>query len=182
VNEEYERASDDLFIRVLEAHGEHAIATLYRTDKEAYERHNEAGRECFHGPIRLGPADDAEWLDSLLDEVGGCISPESPMANLSLLHHEEEGFWEVDIFPDAIELVGGANDGEVVNPLFSIDLEVLRSAFEKVVDFGWNAFGWHEGDGSFIWLEGLHQGRRVFLRILAEDPRDDAPRAKVSCH
>ncbi len=182
VNEEYDQASDDLFIRELEAHGEHAIATLYRTDKDNYERRNEAGREYFHGPIRLGPADDTEWLDSLLDDVAGCISAESPMANLSLSHREEEGSWEVDIFPDAIELVGGANDGAVVNPLFSIDLETLRSTFEKVVDFGWNAFGWHEGDGPFIWLEGLHQGRTVFLRILAEDPRDDGPRAKVSYH
>jgi hypothetical protein len=179
VNEEYDRATDDLFIRVLEAHGEHAIATLFQTDKEAFDQRDEAGREYFHGRIQLGPTDDAEWLDSILDEVTGCVSAESPMTNLSLLYREEEGFWEVDIFPEAVELVGGPNDGAVLNPLFSLDLEVLRSTFEKVVDFGWNAFGPHEGDGPFIWLEGLHQGRTVFLRILAEDPRDDAPRAKV---
>jgi hypothetical protein len=179
VNDEYERASDELFVQVLEAHGEHAIASLYRTDRETYDRRDEAGREYFHGRIGLGPADDAEWLDSLLDELGACISAESPMEGLSLLHREEEGFWEVDIFPEAIELVGGANDGAVVNPLFSIDLERLRSVFEKVDDFGWNAFGWHDGDGSYIWVEGLHLGRPIFLRVLAEDPRDNAPRAKV---
>jgi hypothetical protein len=179
VSDEYERASDELFVQVLEAHGEHAIASLYRTDSETYDRRNEAGREYFHGRVGLGPADDAEWLDSLLDEVGACISAESPMEGLSLLHRVEEGFWEVDIFPEAIELVGGANDGAVVNPLFSIDLERLRSVFEKVDDFGWNALGWHDGDGSYIWVEGLHLGRPVYLRVLAEDPRDNAPRAKV---
>ena len=131
VSEEYERASNDLFIQVLEANGEHAIATLYRTDKQAYQRREEAGREYFHGPFRWGPADDAEWLDSLLDDLGTCISAESPMAGLSLLHREEDGFWEVDVFPDAIELVGGANDGAVVNPLFSIDLERFRLLFRK---------------------------------------------------
>jgi hypothetical protein len=181
VSEEYKRASDDLFIRVLEAHGEHAMATLFRNDKDAFDRRNEAGREYFHGPFRSGKADAAEWLDSLLDEVAGCICAESPMANLSLLYRKDEGCWEVDIFPEAVELVGGKDDGAVVNPLFSIDLDGFRSLFEQVVDFGWNALGSYDADGPYVWLEGQHQGRTVFLRILAEDPRDDRPGAKLSC-
>jgi hypothetical protein len=179
VSEEYERASEDLFIQVLEAHGEHDMATLYRNDNETYEQRDEAGREYFHGPFR-GVVDDAEWLDLLLDNVGACVSADSPMEGLSLLHREEDGFWEVDIFPDSVELVGGANDGAIVTPLFSINLDELRSVFEMVDDFGWNAFGWHDGDGPFIWVEGLYLGRPIYLRVLAEDPRDDPPRTKVS--
>ncbi len=83
------------------------------------------------------------------------------------------------MFPNSVELVGGAEDGAVVNPLFSIDLDQLRSAFDRVDDFGWNAFGWNDGDGPFIWVEGVHLGRPVFLRVLAEDPGGEEPRAKV---
>ncbi|MGO9462703.1 MAG: hypothetical protein ACLQVF_00870 [Isosphaeraceae bacterium] len=179
VNQEYDRADDDLFTQTLEAHGEHAIATLYRTDKEAYERRNEAGRQYFHGPIRPAIDDDSEWLDFLLDHVGACIRADSPIDSLWLQHREEEGFWEVDIFPTAVELIGGAEDGAVVNPLFSVDLEQLRLTFDRVDDFGWNALGWHDGDGPFVWVEGAHLGRPLYLRVLAEDPRDDEPRAKL---
>jgi len=179
VSQEYDRASDDLFTQTLEAHGEQAIATLFRTDIEAFERRNEAGREYFHGPIRRAPADDAEWLDLLFDDVGACIRADSPMDSLSIEHHEEAGVWEVDIFPTAVELVGGAEDGAVVTPLFSVDLEQLRLAFDHVDDFGWNAFGWHDGDGPFVWVEGAHLGRPLFLRVMAEDPRGEEPPTKL---
>ncbi len=179
VSREYDRASDDLFTQTLETHGEHAIAILFRTDIEAYERRNEAGCEYFHGPIRRAPADDAEWLDMLFDDVGACICADSPIDSLSLHQREEEGFWEVDIFPTAVEVVGGAEDGAVVNPLFSVDLEQLRSAFDHVDDFGWNAFGWPEEDGPFVWIEGAHLGRPLLLRVLAEDPGGGEPPAKL---
>jgi len=179
VSRDYERASDDLFIQTLEAHGEHALAALYRADSDAFERRDEEGRQYFHGSADEGIPDDAEWLDLLLDVVGACINPESPMDSLSLLHREEEGFWEVDVFPTAVEVVGGADDGAVVTPLFSVDLAQLHSAFDHVSDFGWNAFGWHDGDGPFVWIEGVHLERPLLLRVLAQDPGDEESLARI---
>ena len=54
---------------------------------------------------------------------------------------EEEGICEVQVYLPPVELIGGAVDGETVAPGFLLDLEGLRSLFERVDDFSWQAFG-----------------------------------------
>jgi hypothetical protein len=90
-----------------------------------------------------------------------------------MLYRAEDGFWEVDIYPIPVELVGGAADGAVVTPAFSLDLERLRTAFTRIDDFGWSVLGWADGHGPFVWIEGLCQGRGLFLRVLAHAPEGE---------
>ena len=101
------------------------------------------------------------------------------MGPLGFRWRDEEDFWEIDAYPTLVELIGGAADGAVVTPGFSLDLEQLRLAFEQVEDLGWNALGWPDGDGPFIWIEGVYQGHDVFLRVLAEAPEGEEPRVKL---
>jgi hypothetical protein len=167
---QHEQAWDDLFAAQLDEHGEGEIAALFRTDPAEYERRNETGRRYFHGSRLGADSDEDDWLSSLTDVVGGSITPESLMGPLEILYSEEEGFWEVDMYSTPVELVGGPDDGAIVTPGFSVDLEQLRSAFDKIEDLGWNSIGWQDGRGPFVWIEGVYEGRELFLRLLAEPP------------
>ncbi len=74
-----------------------------------------------------------------------------------------------------MELVGGAHDGAVVAPGFSLDLEGLRAAFASVAAFGWNALGLHGAEGPYVFVEGVYGGREVYLQVLAQAPEDEEP-------
>jgi len=101
------------------------------------------------------------------------------MGPLGMRYQEEEGLWEVWIYPTPVELVGGADDGAVVVPGFSLDLEELRSAFDSISAFGWNALGLHWSVGPHIYFEGVYEGHEVYLQILAQAPLDEEPGMKV---
>src|SRR5207302_122175 len=135
-------ALDELYIATLEEHGEHEMARLFRVDQEQFAQHYEAGRQFFHGPESADDNDEEDdWLDELYEAVAACMEADSPMGPVGLRYREEDGFWEVMMYPTPVELLGGAHDGAVVIPGFSLDLERLRSAFDSIHDFGWSALG-----------------------------------------
>ena len=119
-----------------------------------------------------------EWLDSLLDGIAGQMTAQAASGPLGYRYREEQGFWEVMVYPTPVELVGGAHDGEVVAPGFCLDLEGLRSLFDQVSDSGWDALGSPSG-GSHVWIEGICQGHQVFLQVFAYAPEDEKPGMKV---
>jgi hypothetical protein len=79
------------------------------------------------------------------------------------------------------EIVGGAQDGAVIVPGFSLDMQGLISAFEKVAVFHWRSqsFGPHDNLGPHVSIEGVYQGHEVWLQVLAEAPEDEEPGFKV---
>jgi hypothetical protein len=101
------------------------------------------------------------------------------MGPLGMNYREEEELWIININPTAVELVGGAHDGAMVAPAFSLDLEQFRGCFDDVSDFGWNAIGVNDADGPHIHVEGKFQGREVFLQVLAYPPDDEEPGLKL---
>ena len=157
------------------------MAVLFEHDSEEFERRGEAGRCYFHGPLPQGDdeEDELEWLDELADIVAAQMTADSAMGPLKVRYCHEEGLREVVIYPTPVELVGGAVDGEVVSPGFSLDLEGLRAAFEQVVAASWSSIGLPHDEGPQLWVEGVFQGREVFLRILAYAPKGEAPGMKV---
>lgn len=171
-------AWDALYAAKLEEFGEHAMARLFREDREQFDQLSEAGRQFFHGPGRGDEDQDAVWLDHLLEVVAGCVEADSTMGPLGLRYREEESFWEVWAYPTPVELVGGAHDGEVVVPGFRLDLEALRAAFESVVAFGWDALGLNDPGGPHIYIEGVFRGREVLLQVLAQAPAGEEPGLK----
>ena len=180
IQREYHQAWDELFARKLEEFGEQEMARLFRSDRERFEQLTEVGRQYFHGKEDLEGETPFLWVKLLVESVAEHITADSPMGPLGYRYGEEEGFWQVEVYPTPVELVGGAVDGEVVAPGFSLDLEGLRSAFEEITDLGWHSLGFAHAEGPHIWIEGVFHGQEVFLQALAYAPDDEEPGMKLS--
>ncbi len=100
------------------------------------------------------------------------------MRPLGPRYREEGGFWEVWIYPTPMDLVGGRHDGAVVVLGFTLDLDRLRASFDSVVAFGWSALGLNHNEGPHVSVEGVFQGREVYLQVLAQAPEDEEPGMK----
>ena len=126
-------------------------------------------------------AEAPQWLVSLVDAVGNRMEPYSATGPLAFRWRQEGDFWEIAVYYTPGEVIGGAEDGAVIVPGFSLHLQELISAFEKVADACWrsHSFGPHDSVGPHISIEGIYQGHEVWLQILAEAPEDEEPGFKV---
>ena len=144
-----------------------------KTDQEQFQEIDETGRQYFHGPLV------PDWLEDLVEAVAGCMEVDEPMGPLGYRWHEEDGdFWEIDLYPTPIELVGGAVDGAIVDPGYSLDLAALQSVFERIDALYWNTHGYHGSEPPFVSVEGIYEGREVFLRVLSAAPDGEEPGMK----
>lgn len=125
------------------------------------------------------PIDAPDWVYDLLEIVAGSMESLSGTSPLGFMYREEAGFWEIAVYPTPVELVGGAEDGEIVAPGFSLDLEGLRGEFERVDAISWHSLGYPNGEGPHVVIEGTYQGHEVFLQILAYAPEDEEPGMKL---
>jgi len=117
------------------------------------------------------------WVESLVDDVSGCVEAQSPMGPLAFRWNETE----VVVHPTPVELVKGPHDGEVVLAGFSVDLKGLTGCFERVDALDWRVhdFTPQSSEGPCVWIEGIYQGHEVFLTILSDPPEDEPPGLKV---
>lgn len=122
------------------------------------------------------------WLESLVDAVAKCMQPHNVLGPLGCRWGEQKNFWEVMVYPSAAELVGGAEDGVIVVPGFSLDLWELGKAFEEVTAVHWqsHAFGPHDQAGPHVSIEGCYKGHQVFLQVWSEANPDEGPGFKVA--
>lgn len=176
VQQQLHDAWEALYANKLEEFGEREMARLFRADREQFEQLSEAGRQFFFPASEEDEA--AAWQDRLLETLVGCVEADSAMGPWGLRYREEEGFWEVWIYPTPVELIGGADDGAVVVPGYRLDLEALRLAFTSVAAFGWDALGLNNPDGPHVYVEGVFQGREVWLHVLAQAPEGEEPGLK----
>jgi len=179
LREEYGRAWDDLFARRLVEFGEPEMAQLFREDREQFERLAEEGRQYFFGPGTPDESVPDLWLREFAETVAANMTADSAMGPLGYRYREEEGFWEIDIYPTPVELIGGAVDGEVVSPGFAVDLEGLRAMFERVEAFSWQSLGLAPGEGPYVAIKGSYQGREVYIQLFAYAPEDEEPGMKL---
>ena len=100
---------------------------------------------------------------------------------LAFRWRQEDDFWELTVYLTPVELVGGAVDGAVVYPAFSLDVQGLCSAFEELAAIRWNAhaFAPHDWTGPHISIEGVYRGHHVYLQVLSDPPEDEEPGLKV---
>ena len=121
------------------------------------------------------------WMESLIEIVANCMEPISELGPLAYRWCNEDDHWEIWVYPAPAELVGGAGDGAVVSPGFSLDIQELSSAFEELEDVRWQAqaFGPHDQVGRNLSFEGVYKGRGIWLLVLSEAPRDEEPGYKV---
>src|SRR5262245_57080787 len=154
------------------------VPGVLQEDPEQFDQRYEAGRQFFHGPD--GDKEELDWLDGLLEAVSACVEVTSAMGPLGYRYREEDGFWEIWIYPTPVELVGGAHDGAVVAPDFSLDLEELRSFFDSIEALGWHALGLNWSEGPHVYVEGVYEGHEVYLKVLAQAPEGEEPGMKVN--
>ena len=176
---QYRQAWNNVFADKLEQLGEAEMARLFCKDPKRFDELTDQGRAYFFGPESDAKNEPVVWLHSLVNDVAGCITADSPMGPLGYRWGEEEGFWEIDIYLTPVELVGGAVDGEIVAPDYSLDLEERRSLFDQVDSFQWQALGLSYPDGSHVSIEGTYHGHDVFLQVLAYAPAGEAPGMKL---
>ncbi len=115
----------------------------------------------------------AAWLESLIEIVANCTESHAPPFKMGYHYAEDDGLWEALVYPIPVRLVGGAEDGTILSPGFSVDLRQVSSAFEEVAGLRWSVH--HLPDGPQVVIDGYYQGHEVLLRILAEAPEDEEP-------
>ncbi|MHB8900034.1 MAG: hypothetical protein ACYC6Y_14900 [Thermoguttaceae bacterium] len=180
LRQEYYQAWDDLYAREFEKFGEQQMASLFRQDRPQFIERAEKGRQFFYGPKSADECNSVVWLDRLVNAVADATLADGPMGPLGCRYREEDDFWEVDVYPTPLELVGGATDGEVVAPPFTFDVEQLRTAFDRIEALVWQSQGFPNDEGPRLIIEGAYRGRGVYLQVLAYAPEDEEPAIKLN--
>ena len=127
-------------------------------------------------------SDVPPWMGSLVEIVAGAIASRTgDPGPIGFRFRQDDGTWELIVYTLPVKLVGGAHDGGLAAPGFSLDLEGIRSAFRRVDDSSWNAqgLGPEDDDGPCVSIEGLFEGQEVWLRVLAYAPEDEGPGMKI---
>jgi hypothetical protein len=94
------------------------------------------------------------------------MTADSAMGPLRYRYGQDEDLWLIDVYWTPVALIGGPADGEIVDPGFSLDLEELRGVFDEVRALSWQSLGFPGGDGPHVAVEGVYQGREVYVQIL----------------
>lgn len=119
-------------------------------------------------------ATSLQWITDLAKQVLEEILPIDPLAPVGCHHflNLESGQHEITLFVSKTEVVGGADDGQLHDSRFCLDLNGLYGMFELVTDFHWQTARVNHEDelGAHIDVEGIYRGYPVWLRILAEAP------------
>jgi hypothetical protein len=173
LRQKYYRAWDEVFARKLKECGEPEMARLFRHDKAQFNRLSDAGRRYFFGPESDAESLPAVWLRGLVEAVAGCIEADSAMGPLGYRYGEEDDLWQIDLYPTPVELLGGAVDGEVVDPGFTLDIEQFRGLFDRIDALAWQSLGFPFGEGPQMAVEGVYRGHHVFVQVLAYAPDDE---------
>ena len=120
LREKYYQAWGELFAKNLEQYGEREMAHLFRDDEERFNQLTDAGRQYFFGAESDAESMPLVWLHRLVEAVAGCMEAGSPMGPLGYRYGEDDGMWQIDLYPTPVELIGGAADGEVMAPGFCL--------------------------------------------------------------
>jgi hypothetical protein len=78
------------------------------------------------------------WLENLVEVISECVEAQSPMGPLGYRSLAQGDPCELLVYPTPVELVGGAEDGAVVLPGFSLDLQALLAHFDRVEACRWS--------------------------------------------
>ena len=122
------------------------------------------------------------WLEPLVEAVAASMTVHGPEGPLGLRYRSAEGRWDVQLYPLPVEMVGGAHDGGLAAPGFTLDLRSLGAAFDWAGTMSWDPHGTcpeNVNVGPCLSIEGEFANRPVWLRVLAYPPEDVAPAAKV---
>src|SRR5260370_20402190 len=78
------------------------------------------------------------WLEPLVEAVAASMTVHGPEGPLGLRYRPLDQRWDVQIYPLPVEMVGGAHDGGLAAPGFSLDLRAVAAAFDRTRELGWD--------------------------------------------
>jgi hypothetical protein len=115
------------------------------------------------------------WLNGLANAVAKALEPlnSRPLAPLACHYTNFEKVWEISLFTEATEVVGGPEDGCIKQSPFGVRINEVLDLFQSVHSCNWLAHssGANDDLGPHLSIDGSYKGRRVWLRILAQAPR-----------
>ena len=105
-----------------------------------------------------------KWLEELMNNIAGCFET---MGELGWTWREEEGDFEITMFPEVIMINGIAGlDGDI-----RLSVTDALSYFDDDPDLQWHLSGSKEGA---FHIEGTVNGVAVWISFV-ETPPDDVP-------
>lgn len=159
------------------AYGEGDMADLLRRYADEYQQRHEKGRRFFFDPPELGAADLRGAVQELYDHVRQCVGSRAPMGPLACRWSTDYGFVDLQIFPTPIELVGGPQDGAVIDPDVDFDLLGIMEAFDRIDGIGWTLDG-EDREYHYVCFRGGYRGYDVWVTIFAGAPAGEKPTMK----
>jgi hypothetical protein len=175
---ESRRASDRIFAGLLDRHGEHEMAERFRTDPLGHARCREVGRRFFFGAEGAAPPGDPAWLEKFIKVISSGLLTDRSTGRLGIRYREDEGHWEVSVYPIQTGVDLEEAEGSEESPGFAWDIEELRSVFDSIDGSGWYAACPGGTESPYVWIEGGYQEHEVFLRLLPGAPAHDEPGEK----
>ncbi|WP_437227651.1 hypothetical protein SH661x_000484 [Planctomicrobium sp. SH661] len=121
------------------------------------------------------------WMTQFVDRLSDRFEPFSGVARVGYECSQSEGVWNLAVFLGELEIVGGAEDGELRPVNFRFDLNEISRDFETVEGVYWNAFPNSHvcfesmADLSFLSIEGMVQGQPVRVHLHAGPPDSVGP-------
>jgi len=174
---ESRRASDRSFANLLDQHGEHEMAELFRTDPLGHARRREVGRRFVFGEKGEEPLQDPAWIKGFVRIVSSSLLTDRSTRHLAIRYRVDDGNWEISVYPIH---EGGDHEeaeGSGASPAFAWNIEELRSVFDSIDGSGWYAVPPGGTECPYLWIEGNYQTHEVFLRLLPGEPDHIEPGA-----
>lgn len=116
-----------------------------------------------------------EWIDALANAAAKAVEPlnSKPLAPLACHYTKFESVWEITLFMEATEVVGGPEDGSVKQLPIGVRICEVLDLFQSISSCNWLAHSSGADDdlGPHLSIDGSYKGRRVWLRILSQAPR-----------
>lgn len=122
------------------------------------------------------------WIVQLVEQTADLFEPLAGVGRVGYDCRVDEEGWRIDMFLGAIEVLGGPEDGRTRQPEFRFDIQPLLDRFTHVSDLSWNVFsGREQGEEtaepprSYLAIDGLIDGERVRVKVLASSPAEVGP-------
>ena len=131
-------------------------------------------------------ASPPDWLSNLVNALAAHIHSHDVLAPLGCHFQFVNNVWETTLFASRTEIVGGSEDGRSRNSSFDVDVKSVIELFSNVEKIAWQAQPLDQFDelGAHVAIEGLYEGKQVWLRITATSPErfEAGRRAFVNQH
>ncbi len=164
------RASDRIFVDLLDQHGEHEMAERFRTDPPEHARRREVGRRFFFGEGEEEPPQDPAWIKGFVKVLSSSLLTDRTTLPLGFRYWTEGLNWEISVYPIHERGDHEKSEGSGASLPFAWNIEELRSLFDRIAGSGWYAVPSGGTESPYLWIEGKYQKHEVFLRFLPAEP------------